>query len=136
VVETLECEGCPFGFLFGSTDTLIAGKEDLSLNAREGLRENGDRCRLLVFACDGCKGLVLLLLVYASIEAFSPGKVFSQVSPDVQVILWAWGCRRSDAWGGRWGSRGNIVGGLAMWFVVGCIGELLAHFLEFSGDAH
>jgi hypothetical protein len=23
-----------------------------------------------------------------------------------------------------------------MWFVVGCIGELLAHFLEFGGDAH
>jgi hypothetical protein len=134
VVEFLECEGCPFRFLFGGTDTLIAGNEDLSLNAREGLGEDGDRRRFLVFERDGRKWFVLLL-AYASIEAFGPGKIFGWVSPDVQGILWAWGCRCSDAWGGWWGGRGSIIGGLAMWFVVGCIGELLAHFLEFCSDA-
>jgi hypothetical protein len=68
--------------MFGIGDGGIAGKEDLSLNAREGFGENGDGHRLLVFACDSCKGLVLLL-VYTSIEAFSLGEIFSQVSPDV-----------------------------------------------------
>jgi hypothetical protein len=78
----LEYEGCLFGFLVGSTETGIAGKEDLSLNTREGLGENGDGCRLLVFVRDGCKGLVLLL-AYAGIEAFSLGESFGRVSPDV-----------------------------------------------------
>jgi hypothetical protein len=82
----LECKGCPFHLLFGSTDTGIAGKEDLSLNAREGFGENGDGCRLLVFARDSCKGFVLLL-VYASVEAFSLGEIFGWVSPDVQGFL-------------------------------------------------
>jgi hypothetical protein len=134
VVELLECKGCPFPLLFGSTNTGIAGKEDLSLNSREGLGENGDGRRFLVFARDGRKGLVLLL-AYASVEAFGPGEIFSQVSPDVQGFLWAWGCRCSDAWGCRWGGRGSVVSRLAMWLVVGCIGELLAHFLKFGGDA-
>jgi hypothetical protein len=39
----------------------IAGKEDLSLNTREGFGENSDGRRLPVFARDSCKGLVLLL---------------------------------------------------------------------------
>jgi hypothetical protein len=134
VVESLECKGCPFHLLFGSTDMGIAGKEDLSLNAREGFGENGDGRRLLVFARDGSKGFVLLL-VYTSVEAFSPGEIFGRVSPDVQGFLSAWGSRRSDTWGGRWGGRGSVVGRLAMWFVVGCIGELLVHFLKFGGDA-
>jgi hypothetical protein len=72
--------------LLRSTNTGIVGKEDLSLNAREGLGENGDRYRLLVFARDSCKGLVFFL-VYASIEAFSPGEIFGRVSPDVQGFL-------------------------------------------------
>jgi hypothetical protein len=126
--------GCPFRLMFGIDDTGIGGNDDLSLNERGGFGENGDGRRLLVFARDCCKGLVLLL-VYASIEAFSPGEFFGQVSPDVQGFLWAWGSRCSDAWGGRWGGRGSVAGRLAMWFVVGCIGELLAHFLKFSGDA-
>jgi putative lipase involved disintegration of autophagic bodies len=61
--------------MFGIGNSGIAGKEDLSLNAREGFGENGDGCRLLVFAYDSCKGLVLLL-AYASVEAFSPGGIF------------------------------------------------------------
>jgi hypothetical protein len=86
VVESLECKGCPLRLLFGSTNTGIAGKEDLSLNVREGFRENGDRHRPLVFACDGCKGLVLLL-AYTSVEVFSLGEIFGWVSPDVQRFL-------------------------------------------------
>jgi hypothetical protein len=60
------------------TDMGIAGKEDLSLNVREGFGENGDGRRLLVFARDGCKGLVLLL-AYTSVDAFSLGEIFGQV---------------------------------------------------------
>jgi hypothetical protein len=134
VVESLECKGCPFRLVFGIADTGIAGKEDLSLNAREGFGQNGDGRRLLVFARDGCKGLVLLL-AYTSVEAFSLGEIFGWVSPDVQGFLWAWGSRCIDTWGGRWGGSSGVVGRLAMWFVVGCIGELLAHFLKFGGDA-
>jgi hypothetical protein len=111
----------------------IAGKEDLSLNVREGLGESSNGHGLLVVVHDSCKGLVLLS-VHTSIEAFSPGKIFGWVSPDVQRFLWAWGSRCSNMWGSRWGSRGSIVGRLAMWFVVGCIGELLAYFLEFGSN--
>jgi hypothetical protein len=85
--------------MFGIGDFGIAGKEDLSLNPREGFGENGDGCRLLVFARDGCKGLVLLL-AYASVEAFGPGEIFGWVSPDVQGFLRVWGSRRSDTWAG------------------------------------
>jgi hypothetical protein len=113
----------------------IAIEEDLSLNVRESLGENGDGPRLLIFAYDSCKGLILLL-VYTGIEAFSPGKIFSQVSPDVQGFLWAWGSRCSDPCSGRLGGRGSIVSRLAMWFVVGYIGKLLAHFLQFGGNTY
>jgi hypothetical protein len=130
----LECIGYPFHLLFGSTDAGIAGKENLSVTVREGFGENGDRCRLLDFVHDSCEGVVLLL-VYAGVEAFSPGKIFGWVSLDVQGFLWPWGSRCSDTWGGRWGSRGNVVSRLAMWFVVGYVGELLAHFLTFCSDA-
>jgi hypothetical protein len=138
VVKSIEHIGCPFHLIFGLGNMGIAGKEDLSLNSREGFGDNGDRCRFLVFAHDSRKGLILLLLLllaYASIEVFSPSGVFSRVSPDIQGFLWAWGCRWSDTWGGWWGGRGSIIGWLAMWFVVGYIGELLVHFLEFCGDA-
>jgi hypothetical protein len=135
VVETFECEGCPFRFLFRGTDVGIAGEEDLLLNSREGFGDNGNRYRFLVLVHDGCKGLVLLLLAYTSIQAFSPGEIFSQVSPDVQGFLWVWGCRYSDTWGGWWGGRGSVISRLAMWFIVEYIGELLSHFLEFGGDA-
>jgi hypothetical protein len=101
---------------FVISDIGIAGNDDLSLNVREGLGEDSDGCRLLVFAHDSCKGLVLLL-AYTSIEAFSLGEIFRQVSPDVQGFLWAWGSRYSDMWGGRWGGRGSVLGRLAMWFV-------------------
>jgi hypothetical protein len=130
VVEFVECIGYPFRFLFGDTNTLIAGNEDLSLKVREGFGEDGDRHRFLIFARDSRKWFVLLL-AYISVEAFSPGKIFGWVSPDVQGFLWVWGCRCSDSWGGWWGSRGSIISRLAMWFVVGCMGELLVHFLEF-----
>jgi hypothetical protein len=83
---------------------------------------------------DGRKWFVLLL-AYAGIEAFGPGEVFGRVSPDIQGFLWAWGCRRSGTWRGWWDGRGNVISRLAMWFVVGCIGKLLAYFLEFGGDA-
>jgi hypothetical protein len=117
VVESVECIGCPFHLIFSLGDMGIAGKEDLSLNSREGFGDNGDRHRFLVFARDSCKGLILLLLLllaYASIEAFGPSGVFSQVSPDLQGFLWAWGSRCSDTWGGWWGSRGSVIGRLAM----------------------
>jgi hypothetical protein len=119
--------------IFVILDGGFAGNDDLSLNAREGLGDNGDGRRLLVFARDGCEGFVLL--VYSSIEAFGPSKIFGQVSPDVQGFLWARGSRCSDVWGGRWGGRGSFVGRHAMWFVVGCSGELLAHFLKFGSNA-
>jgi hypothetical protein len=100
MVESLQCKGYPFHLVLGITDMGIAGKEDLSLNAREGFAENGDGCRLPVFAYDGCKGLDLLL-AYASIKVFSPGEIFGWVSPDVQGFLWVWGSRYSDIWGSR-----------------------------------
>jgi hypothetical protein len=112
----------------------FAGDDDLSLNAREGLGENGDRHSLLVFVRDSHKGFVLLL-VYASAEAFSPSEIFSQVSPDVQGFLWARGSRCGVMWGGMWGGRGSFVSRCAMWVAVGYSGELLAHFLEFSSNA-
>jgi hypothetical protein len=133
VVEACECIGCPFCFSFGSIDVGLAGKEDLSLDAREGLGDDGDRCRFLVLAHDGRKWFVLLL-AYTGVEAFGPGEVFGWVSPDVQGFLWAWGCGCIDTWGSWWGGRSSVIGRLAMWLVVGCIGELLAHFLEFGGD--
>jgi hypothetical protein len=135
MVEFVECVGCPLLLMFSLGDSGIAGKEDLSLNAREGLGENSNRYRFLIFAYDSCKWLVLLL-AYASVEAFRLGKVFGWVSPDVEGFLWAWGCSCGDMWGGWWAGRGSIITRLAMWFVVGCIGELLAYFLEFGGDAH
>jgi hypothetical protein len=76
------------------------------------------------------------LLAYASIEVVGPGQIFGRVSPDVQGFLWAWGSGCSDVWGSRWGGRGDLVGRLAMWFVVWCRGELLAYFLKFSSDAY
>jgi hypothetical protein len=136
MVKSLKCIGYPFHLMFVIGNTGIAGKEDLSLNTREGFGENGNRHRLHVFTRDSCKGLVLLLLAYASVEAFSLCEVFGQVSPDLQGSLWAWGSRCSNVWVGRWGGMGSVVGRLAMWFVVGYIGELLAHFLEFGSDAH
>jgi hypothetical protein len=75
------------------------------------------------------------LLAYAGVEAVSPRKVLGRVSPDVQGFLWSWGSGYSDAWGGRWGGRGSLVCRLAMWFVVGCSGELLVYFLKFGSDA-
>jgi hypothetical protein len=137
VVEFGERIGCPFCFIYFFGNTGIAGKEDLSLNAREGFGDNGDRRRFLIFACDSRKRFVLLLLLlaYASIEALSLGEIFGWVSPDIQVFLWVWGCRCGGTWGGWWGGRGSDVSRPAMWFVVGCIGELLVHFLEFGGDA-
>jgi hypothetical protein len=63
---------------------------------REGFGEDCDGRRLLVSACDSCKGLVLLL-AYASIEAFSLGEIFAWVSPDVQGFLQVWGGRYSDS---------------------------------------
>jgi hypothetical protein len=60
----------------------IAGNNGFPLNSWESIGDNGDRCRFLVFAHDGCKGLVLLL-AYASIEVFSLGEISGQVSPDV-----------------------------------------------------
>jgi hypothetical protein len=74
-------------------------------------------------------------LVYSSVEVFGPSEIFGWVPPDVQGFLWAWGSGCGDMWGSRWGSRGSFVGRLAMWFVVGCSGELLAHFLKFGSDA-
>jgi hypothetical protein len=76
-----------------------------------------------------------MLLAYASVEAVSLRKVLGGVSPDVQGFLWVWGSGYSDTWGGRWGGRGRLVGRLAMWFVVGCSGEVLAYFLKFGSDA-
>jgi hypothetical protein len=55
VVEFIEYIGCPFLRIFGLGNMGIAGKEDLSLNSGEGFGDNGDRRRLLVFACDGRK---------------------------------------------------------------------------------
>jgi hypothetical protein len=135
VVKSLECIGCLFPTTFVIDDPGIAGNDGFPLDAWESLGENGDGCRLLLFAHDGCKGLFLLLLAYASVEAFGPGENFGRVSPDIQGFLWAWGSRHSDVWCGRWGGRGSVVGRLSMWFVVGCIVELLAHFLKFGGDA-
>jgi hypothetical protein len=43
------------------------------------------------------------------------------------------GC--GDIRGSRWGGSGSLIGRLAMWFVVGCIGELLAYLLQFGSDA-
>jgi hypothetical protein len=42
---------------------------------REGFGDD-DRYRLLVFVCNSCKWLVLLL-AYASIEVFGLGEIFS-----------------------------------------------------------
>jgi hypothetical protein len=112
----------------------IAGKEDLSLDAGEGLGDNGDWCRFLVFAHDSHKWLLLLMLAYTGIEAFGLGEIFGWVSPDVHGFLWVWGCRCSDMWGSWWGSRGSIISRLDMSLVVGYIGKLLAHFLEFGSD--
>jgi hypothetical protein len=75
--------------IFIVLDGGFAGDDDLSLNAREGFGDNGDRCRLVVFARDGRKGFVSL--AYAGIEAFGPSEIFGWVSPDVQGFLWAWG---------------------------------------------
>jgi hypothetical protein len=133
VVKSLKYIDCPFHLIFIIGDTGSACNKDLSLNTREGFGENGDRYRLLVFARDSCKGLVLLL-AYISIKAFGPCEIFSRVSPDVQGFLWVWGSRCGDMWGSRWGSRGSVIGRLAMWFVVGYVGKLLTYFLEFSVD--
>jgi hypothetical protein len=108
---------------------VFAGNDNLSLNAREGLGENGNGCRLLVFAHDGHKGFILLLLAYASIEVFGPSEILVWVSPDIEGFLWARGSGCGDIWVSRWGGRGGLVSRLAMWFVVGCIGELLAYLL-------
>jgi hypothetical protein len=118
--------------IFVVLDGGFTGNDDLSLNAREGLGDNGDRCRFLVFVHDGRKGFVLL--AYASVEAFGRSEFFGRVSPDVQGFLWAWGSGCGGTCGGRWGGRGGLVGRLAMWFVVGCGGELLPHFLKFGSD--
>jgi hypothetical protein len=133
VVESLKCIVCVLHMTFIIGDIGIAGNEDFPLDAPESIGDNGDGCRLFVFAHDSRKGFVLL--AYYSIEAFGPSKIFSQVSPDVQGFLWAWGSGCSNVWSGRWGSRSSIVSRLAMWFVVGCVGELLAHFLEFGSNA-
>jgi hypothetical protein len=114
-------------------DVVFAGNDDLSLDLRESFVDNGDGRRLLVLACDGHKGFVLL--AYGSVEVFGPSEISDRVSADVQGFLWGWGSRCSDVWGGMWGGRGSLVSWLAMRFVVGCIGELLAHFLKFGGDA-
>jgi hypothetical protein len=106
---------------------------DLSLDAREGFRNDGGRRRFLVFACDGHRRFVVL--AHVSIEAISPCQIFGWVSPDVQGFLWAWGSGCSVSWGGRWGGRVGLVGRLAVWFSVGCSSELLPHFLEFGSDA-
>jgi hypothetical protein len=81
----MECEVCPFLAILNITNIGIAGNDDFPLNAWESLGENGDRCRLPVFAHDGHKGFVLL--AYYSIEAFSPSEIFSWVSPDIQGFL-------------------------------------------------
>jgi hypothetical protein len=118
--------------IFG--DVGFTGNDDLSLDARESLGDNGDGCRLLVVARDSCIWF-FVLLAYAGVEAISPRKVLGRVSPDVQGFLWAWGSGYSDTWGGMWGGRGSLVGRLAMWLVVGCSGELLAYSLKFGSDA-
>jgi hypothetical protein len=71
--------------VFVILDGGFIGNDDLSLNAREGFRDNGDGRRYLVFTHDGHKGFVLL--AYASVEVFSPSEIFGQVSPDVQGFL-------------------------------------------------
>jgi hypothetical protein len=133
MVESAKGVFLEFLAVFIILDGGFTGNDDLSLNAREGLGENGDGCRFLVFARDGRKGFVLL--AYISGEAFGPSQIFGRVSPDIQGFLRVWGSGCSDVWGSRWGGRGSFVGSLAMWFVVGCSGELLAHFLEFGSDA-
>jgi hypothetical protein len=59
----------------------FASNDDFSLDAGEGIGDNGGRRRLLVFAGDGCEGFVLF--VYSSIEAFGPSEIFGHVSPDI-----------------------------------------------------
>jgi hypothetical protein len=76
-VKSIVCEICSINF----SDLSSAYNDDLSLNARESLGDNSDGCRLLGFVYDGCKRFVML--VHASIEAFSPSKIFGWVSPDV-----------------------------------------------------
>jgi hypothetical protein len=95
----------------------FAGNNNLSLNVREGFGKNSNRCRLLIFVCDSHKGFVLLL-AYASIEAFGPSEIVGRVSPDVQGFLWVLDSGCIVMWGSRWGGRGNLVSRLAMWFVV------------------
>jgi hypothetical protein len=133
MVESAKSVGLECRSIFVIVDGGFAGNDDLSLNVRESLWDNGDRCRLLVFARDGRKRFVLL--AYTGIEAISPRQVLGPVPPDVQGFLWALGSGYSDTWVGRWGGWGGLVSRLAMWFVVGCSGELLAHFLKFGSDA-
>jgi hypothetical protein len=71
--------------IFIVLDGGFTGNNDLPLNMREGLGDNGNGCRLLVFACDSCKGFVLL--AYTSIEVFGPREIFNWVSPDAQGFL-------------------------------------------------
>jgi hypothetical protein len=131
VVDSVKSEVCKSRSIdFGNLG--FAGNDDLSLDARESLGDNGDGRRLFVFAHDGCEGFVLL--AYSSVEAFGPSGIFGRVSPDVQGFLWAWGSGCGCMWGGRWGGRVGLVSGLAMWFVVVCSGELLAYFLRFGSD--
>jgi hypothetical protein len=67
--------------MFGTSHIGIVGDDGFHLDTQESLGDNGDGCRLLVFARNGCKGFVLL--AYYSIEAFSLSKIFGWVSPDV-----------------------------------------------------
>jgi hypothetical protein len=72
-------------FLIGIGDMGFTGDDDLSLDVRESLGDNGVRHRFLVFACDSHKRFVLL--VHAGIEVFGPSQIFSWVSPDIQGFL-------------------------------------------------
>jgi hypothetical protein len=61
----------------------------LPLSVRQGFRNDGGRCRFLVFACDSHKRF--FMLAHTGIEVISPSQICSWVSPDIQGFLWAWG---------------------------------------------
>jgi hypothetical protein len=81
VVESAKSIVLKFLLIFIILDGGFTGNDNLSLNVREGLGDNSDGYRLLVFIYDSHKRFILL--VYASIEAIGLSQIFSQVSPDV-----------------------------------------------------
>jgi hypothetical protein len=125
------------------------GDDDFSLSARKSLGNYGFGRLLFLLAFNGGEGFLFVRLSNFGVEVVSPGEVlFGRVLPgpggasggaggasgggEIPDVLLVHGGRLGDR-----GDGGGLVGRLAMWFVVGCSGELLAHFLEFgSGTRH